>query len=345
MLTVSTLLNQLNTRQQLAIETDLQSKVAYNSSSLSVFSSMLFGESKSEILASCVLDNNNYPRKERPIFQAIIDFYGLKADNSRDQFWADVYFAIHEETYESRVQKVKRLENLFHQMKRFELEEDSAELLNELEKLSIGTPLHTVYEHLFIKYNEIEINNRKAYLAFENLNVKLSDYLDLNAKEHTLQDLIQAFKQIRTIHHSNENRISECILNTSMLLLANYCGQTQLLKENKWTLNALFATCKTQIEKLPFGVERFFMKNIFDSNLKFALLNNSIEVTNLAFQRLSVNESSKGIHNFGLEIREQQQQKKISKSEQLISSFVKSVNTTTAMRFKQNSALYSPHRI
>ncbi len=347
MLSVSTLLNQLTTMQQLAVETDLQSKVAYNSSTLSVFSSMLFGESKKEILESCVLDNNNYPKKERPIFQAILDFYGLKAESSRDQFLADVYFAIHEEKYESKAKKVTRLEGLFHQMKRYELEQESAELLNELEKSSIGTPLHAVYDHLYNKYNEIEINNNKAYTAFEKLNSKISDFLGENLKDYTIKDLVAGYKEIRNIHLENENRVSACILNTSMLVLANHCGQTQLLNENKWTLSELFETCKAQIETLPFSIERMFMKNIFDNSLKYAVLKGSIEVNTLAFQRLQVSELNVEPYNFDLQIKERHQTKRISKSEHLISSFVRSINTTTttAISLKQNPIISYPHLV
>ena len=345
MLAVSTLLNQLTTMQQLVVENDLQSKVAYNSSTLSVFSSMLFGESKKEILASCALDQNNYPKKERPIFQAILDFYGLKAENSKDQFLSVVYFAIHEEQYESRVKKVKRLEDLFHQMKRYELEQESAPLLEELEKSSVGTPLHTVYEHLYNKYHNMEVNNTKAYIAFEKLNVKISDFLGDNVKDYKIRDLIKGYKEIRSIHNENENRVSECILNTTMLLLANYCGQTQLLNENKWTLSNLFETCKTQIENLPFSVERMFMKNIFDMSLKRVVLRSSFEINTLAFQRLKLNESKVEIHNFGLQIKEKHQSKRISKSEHLINNFVRSITTTTALSIKQNPMISSPNRI
>lgn len=345
MLPVSTLLNQLTTKQQLAVETDLQSKVAYNSSSLSVFSSMLMGESKKEILASCVLDNNNYPKKERPIYQAILDFYGLKAESSRDQFLADVYFAIHEEKFESKAKKVKRLEGLFHQMKRYELEQESAELLQELEKCSIGTPLHAVYDHLYNKYNEIEINNNKAYTAFDKLNTKVSDYLGENLKDYTIKDLVSGYKEIRNIHNNNENRVSECIVNSTMLLLANHCGQTQLLNENKWTLSELFETCKAQIETLPFSIERMFLKNIFDNSLKQAVLKNSFKVTTLAFQRLQVSDSNIEPYNFDLQIKEKSQPRRISKSEHLISSFVKSMNTTTAISLKQNPIISFPHLV
>jgi|GEM_PF-4678168 len=346
MLSVSTLLNQLTTMQQLAVETDLQSKVAYNSSTLTVFSSMLLGESKKEILVSCVLDNNNYPKKERPIFQAIIDFYGLKAESSRDQFLAEVYFAIHEEVYESKAKKAKRLEGLFHQMKRYELEQESAELLHELAKCSVGTPLHAVYVHLYTKYHQVEINNNKAFTAFEKLNHKLSDFLGENLKGYTIRDLVAGYKEIRTIHNENGDRVSHCILNTTMLLLANHCGQTQLLHQNKWTINQLFETCKVQIENLPFGVERMFMKNIFDTNLKHAVLQNSSEVKTLPFQRLQLSELKVAPFNFALQFKDKNKARRISKSECLISSFVRSITiNTTAISIKQNSLISSSHPV
>lgn len=344
MLPVSALLNQLTTTQQLAIETDLQLKVVYNSSTLSVFSSMLFGETKDEILESCSLDNNNYPRKERPIYQAILDFYGLKAENARDQFLAEVYFAIHEEKYESNAQKVTRLEGLFHQMKKFDLEEESAQLLHELVKKSLASPLHAVYAHLYNKYHTIEINNNKAYSAFEKLNLKISDYLGENLKQHSIRDLIKGYKEIRSIHKLNESRVSECILNLAMLSLVNYCGQVQLLKENKWSIKTLFETCKTQTDKLPFSVERMFVQNIFDNNLRYAILNKTINVDDLSFKHLKVERLNMNVYNFGFKITENTTSEKTSKREQIINNFVRNISTTT-ISIKQNTLFPSPHQI
>lgn len=344
MLPVSTLLNQLTTMQQLAVESDLQSKVAYNSSTLSVFSSMLFGETKKEILASCALDNNNYPKKERPIYQALLDFYGLTAETSRDQFMAEVHFAIHEETYADKNEKVKRLEELFHQMKRHNLEQESTNLLFELTNITVGSPLHAVYEHLYHKYSAMEINNNLAFTAFENLNVKISDYLTQNLKEHNTKDLISVYKEIRTLHSKNENKISSCLLNTSMFLLASYCNQTQLLKENRWSMTDLFETCKNEINLLPFGVEKMFLENIFNKTLKNAIQKNSLEITTSVFQRLKKEENKITAYDFGLVIQEDETDNQNNKREYLIKNFVRRMTTTT-ISLKQNSIIASPHRI
>ena len=345
MLTTSTLLNQLTTKQQLIIASAIKAKVAHNSATLHLFQSMLSGNSENQISNSYNLCPNDYAKIERPILQVILDFYGMKPENARDQFLSDVYYAIQEEAYESNAKKVKRLEELFHQMKRYELEQESANLLKALEQSSVGTPLHTVYEHLCNKYRDIEANNLKAYVTFQKLNAKISDFLGDNSKGHSIRNLISEFKKIRAIHRKNENRVSECIMNTSMLLLASYCKQTQLLNENKWTLSDLFETCKNQIEILPFGVERMFLKNIFDMSLKQALLENTFEINTRAFQRLSVNESKLEMHNFGFCVEEKCETKRISKSEQLINNFLHGINTTAAISIKQSPMLFSPNRI
>jgi hypothetical protein len=343
MLSVTTLVNQLTTMQQLAVERDLQSKVAYNSSTLSVYSGMLFGETKKEILANCSLDNKNYPKRERPIYQAILDFYGLKAETTKDQLLSDVYFAIHEETYETNSSKVKKLDELFHQLKRANLEQESAELLLELTNCSKASPLYTVYKHLYDKYNATELNNNLAYQAFEKLNIQLSNFLDGNLKNHSVRDLITTYKELRSIHLENVNRVSESILNVSMLLLANYCGQTQLLNENKWDLSNLLEICKTQIEDLPFGVERMFIQNTFDNTLKNAIQKEKLEISTLSLRRLELTTNQPSNYNFGLEIAKRSTTKQITQRENLISGFVRRITTTISI--KQNSIIQSPHRI
>ena len=345
MLPLTSLVNQLTTMQQLAVERDLQSKVAYNSSTLSVYSSMLLGESKNDILANCSLDNSNYPKRERPIYQAILDFYGLKAESAKDQLLSDVYFAIHEEAYDKNSTKVRKLEELFHQLKRANLEQESAELLLELTNCSKASPLHTVYKHLYDKYHAIELNNNLAYQAFERLNIQLSIFLDENLKNYSVRDLIKTYKEIRSIHLKNDNRISESILNVSMLLLTNYCGQTQLLNENKWDLNNLLEICKVQIENLPFGVERMFIQNTFDNTLKNAIQEEKLEISTLSLRRLELTTNHPSNYNFGLEISEKQSSKQEIQRENLISCFVSRITTTTTIAIKQNSIIQSPHRI
>jgi len=345
MLATSTLLNQLTTKQQLIIASAIKAKVAHNSATLHLFQSMLSGNSENQISNSYNLCPNDYAKKERPIFQVILDFYKLKPSSSRDQVLSDVYYAIHEEAYESNAKKAKRLEGLFHQMKRYEMEQESAPLLNALMQASEGTPLHTVYEHLYNKYCNMEANNLIAYATFEKLNTKVSDFIGNNSKGHSVRNLISEFKKIRAIHRKNENRVSECIVNTSMLMLAIHCEQSQLLRESKWTVSELFETCKSQIENLPFGVERMFFKNIFDMTLKHALKQDTFTVNTLAFQRLKLDDNNTKMHNFGFCVEEKCETKRISKSEQLINNFLHGINTTAAISIKQSPMLSSPNRI
>lgn len=342
MLTVSTLLSQLNTMQQLEVEKILQSKVAFNSTVLSIFNSMMLGETKKEILESCYLNDSNYTRLERPILSAIHKFYGLKAENTRDQFLATVHYSIYEEVFENNAQKMKKLENLFHQMKRYNMEQESANLLKELTLISKGTPLHAVYQHLYKKYAEMENNNNCVFSAFVKLNKKLSNFIDNNSKSIAVEDLIVVYKKIRTLHRNNENRISETVLNTSMLLLASHCGQTQLLKENQWSVKQLFEICHAQILEMPFGVERLFMDTIFNQTLTHALNQSQIEINDCFFQRLRVIEGSNDYFNFGLELPQPNKTKEPTSKELLIRDFVKKFTTFSP---KQNSVMIRPNQI
>ena len=327
--------------QQLIVERKLQQQVSYNSSSLLVFNCLMLGQKKNEIIEECMLNEKNYPKYERPIYNCILDLFELKASNAKDNILTEVHYAIYEQSYESNTAKVKALENLFHQMKRYGIEQESAPLLKEMRDLSIGSPLYAVYHHLYNKYTDIAECNEEIFKSFAVLNTKLYAFIDDDNSEISTKDLVKEYKTIRTLHHSAENKTSETVLNFAMLLLATYAGQKQLLLDNKIELKDLFTLCRSQINDLPFGIERFYLNNIFHQTTKYAIdvLELSLESEAVLFPIDNLNTDAP---NFSFAIKKLSTDSTATRNHINISEFVQKF---TAFSIPQDSFSIRPNQI
>ena len=275
MLPLHTLLNQLSILQCLTVEQLLQKTVSYDSKALLVFNSMMLGQTAEEIKAECHLTDENYPKYERPIYNCILEVYGIKAKSVKDNLLAEAYYAVNETVYSSDEEKAKNLERIFHQLKKNKIEQESADLLLELHKLHLGTPLQAVYSHLYDKYKNIRQANNTAFKIFIGLNKKLSSLLKNRKNEDLARKMILDYKSIRQLNDGSENRTLTAILNLSKLLLSTIGNQKQLLREDSISEEVLLDICKHDIAEMPMGVEQYFLQNILD---QIELLQNKEEL-------------------------------------------------------------------
>ena len=262
MLPLHTLLNQLTILQCLTVEQRLQKTVSFDSKALLVFNSMMLGQTAEEIKAECNLTDENYPKYERPIYNCILEVYGIKAKSYKDNLLTESYYAINETAYSSDEEKAKCLEQVFHQLKKNNIEQESTELLLELHKLHLGTPLQAVYSHLYEKYKNIREANNTAFKLFISLNKKLGSFLKNRNNIDLTRKLILDYKAIRQLNETAENNTLIAILNLCKLMLSTIGNQKQLLKEDNITEDELLKVCKHDIERLPLGVEQYFLQNI-----------------------------------------------------------------------------------
>tara|TARA_R110002096_G_scaffold378222_7_gene572132 strand:+ start:8628 stop:9668 length:1041 start_codon:yes stop_codon:yes gene_type:complete len=265
MLPLRILLKQLDTMQSLKLESTLQSMVSFDSAVMLVFNCAMLGQTPEEIKRVCMLREDAYPTYERPIYNAILNLYGLKASKPAEKLLSDVFYALNEEKFESSKERAQRLEFLFHMMKKNKIEQESAALLKELYHLYKDTPLESVYEHLFNKYDKIAKVNLDAYNCFRGFNKKLKNFINYSVtdKSELTRLMIKDYKKLRALYADFENNTLKVILLLTKLTLVKVCGQEQLLFENKNNLIDLFAETEASISELPFGVEKFFFQNIF----------------------------------------------------------------------------------
>ena len=344
MLAVSTLLSQLTTMQQLTVEREIQKQVAYDSKVLLVFNCMMLGQNKKEMIEECMLNVRNYPKHERPVLNTLQNLFELKPLDARDQMFTNNFHIIHEKEYRNTAEKMKALEDLFHDMKRNKLEQESAPILEELTAISKGTPLYTVYNHLYRKYNTINENNQLTYEAFERLCNKMSSVLNDDCGEAiSTKSLIAEYKTIRKLHEKTPNRTAECIMNLAMALLAVYCNQTQLLIEKQWSLDNLIKESNRLVHELPFSIERYYLKNIVKMMIKYANKELDFSVKLTSFTKETATKKITP-HNFGLHIEDPTPvRKKRFSNDVLINKFVKKFTTFSIPG--QGSLMIRPNQI
>lgn len=321
MIAVSELLNQLSPMQQLKVESTLQSQFAFDSTTLMVFNSIMIGESREETVNNCNLSIRSYNKAAFPIRTVIQQTLGIIANSKRDLFLAEVNSFVHNSEEVDNTKRLKELEELFHQMKRYSLEQESAELLDKMVQLSTNSPLRFVYHHLFQKYSAIEKLNNQLYSKFEKFNIAATYFLDGNPKGITVKDLIVQFKEIRTLAVKNHNPVSEAILNTTKLVLATHFDQVQLLKQNNWTLGQLIEECKKTITNMHFGCERAYLENILSITLQCVANKDNSKNTTEIVDNLEYT-INKETYNFGFEITLQPTYQKQKKTVNAIDQFV-----------------------
>lgn len=272
MISLPYIFSTLTTLQLAKVERSVQKQVNYDSPTLTILNGLLLGESKDEIIENSLIDASIYHKYSRPIYNSILELFQLKPITSRDNFLSKMHYAVHEENYKNEESKTRTLEQLFHELKRYGMEQESAPVLKELVYLNRVSPLKAVYKHLEEKYTHYNQNNFKAIQIFEKFNQDFSDFFSNPDSEISIKELKQSFKNIRLINSYTENNTSKSLVSLSKLILVVYCDQKQLLKENsKLTTKKLFFETLKNVNAMPFGLERFYLLNIMKQVQEYAI--------------------------------------------------------------------------
>lgn len=266
MLALHLLLKQLTDEQLLALEASLQEAVSYNSKTLLIFNCAMLGLTAEETIEEGFMSKRTYHKYSRAIYNSVNDLFELKAESQADKLLAEVHYAVHNEEFESKREKIERFELFFHLLKKNQLEQESYLLLAELNELHRDTPLEAVYSHLYAKYLRYSEINEMTLSTFIEFNKKLSSFIASNEteeKEVLVRDMIRDYKMLRQHLESYENNNLKAIYMLSKLALVQVCNQQQLLLEEKLSHKDLLKQAKAFIAKLPFGTEKYFLQNIF----------------------------------------------------------------------------------
>ena len=283
MLAVIQIVQQLNEAHTAKVRLLLESDSAYAELTLPIFDSYRKGENEKTAQEKSNLKFNSFKIIERLIYRSILSFYQVEDLSVKDIMQTSLFYALYGSTQKTKVEKKEELEEIFHQLKRFHIEQQAAKLVKELQSLHINTPLESVYAYMSNYYSAIDRANQEIIQQFIQFNTILGEYIE-EPKNNLLKELIGKYKLIRkiTTNHSNQTALSFCY--TAKLSLTLLAGQSQILLDGGWTTSTLMAETKNCTNNLPFGMLRFYLKNILTHlEYKWLVSNDKINEANEVF--------------------------------------------------------------
>ncbi len=293
------LVQTLSPKHREAVRENLASDQAFSKYSLLILEAYEKGQGNEPTQNALNLKPIPFKVFERSIFRSILSFYQMEDISVKDLIDTSIFYSLYGSNQKSAKEHSKELELLFHSMKQFGIEQESEELLNALHQLNIGTPLEAVYAHLAEKYQGMAAKNKEILNIFQELNGGLQSYLLEDFNETSLKASISSYKKIRSIYQDNKNGTSNTIYCLSKLMLVVFANQKQLLFDGGQELGELIKLVKKLIDEMPFGMDKFYLQNIFSHTYTKHLKNNGHN--EVAQQIISKNKKTNLIEawNFG----------------------------------------------
>ncbi len=258
---VKKMIKTLNQDHLNSVRSILENDEGYNKYTLVIFDAYLSNASEDEVMQSLGLSEKSFKVFERSIENSIFEFYGLEGKKIQDLIFSSIFYSQYGSSSKSVQDQCAELEELFHNMKQLQIEQASAPLLKFLTNLAVNTPLEPVYAHLYEKYNQIDLQIENMLTLFSQLNQNIEDLLaEFNfkiASNHSLKLL----DQIQNIANEVDNHSSHVIIALSKLNIAVF-GNSSIL-DDEFNLDDTIAFVESTIDKLPFGLDRFYLNNVF----------------------------------------------------------------------------------
>jgi len=270
MLSVIQIVKHLNQAHANELRLILKEDSVYSELTLPIFDAYRNGESELQAQRSSNLKPNSFKIIERLIYRSILSLYNYEDIHVKDLVQTNLFYCIYGSTHKSNSQKREELESVFHQLKRFQIDQQAAQIVKQLAHLYTGTQLESVYKYMFNYYSKIESANNKIIELFTTFNEKLNAYIS-NDRDKDLKECILIYKQIRTICRKYDNKTAQSICVSCKLSLAVLANQSQILLDGAWKVEDLLKVSRNLVEALPFSMMRFYMENI----------NTTLEITQL----------------------------------------------------------------
>ncbi|MAY83796.1 MAG: hypothetical protein CMP59_06635 [Flavobacteriales bacterium] len=282
---INEIVKQLREQAAADIRALLEKDLTYAEISLKIFDAYRAEAETTTVQNELSLDEKSFKIFERIIYLTILRYFGLEDHSMKDVLATTVFYALNGNSKKEKSERIEELEDYFHAMKRYEIEEEASSLLSELYLLSQGSQLETVYRHLYLKYKELDSLISAALQILVGMHNKVENYLH-NANPTLVRDMIQDFKLLRTLSENHpESKNLNCLANLAKIELVVLVGQDQLLKDGKVDIETLLFNCKNQIDSLAFGLKRFHLQNILSQVqcyhlIKHDCLEEALELSN-----------------------------------------------------------------
>lgn len=227
------------------------------------FDNYLTELSEAECISDLDIPYTSFKVFERIIERAILDFYEIKDASIRDMIFSSIFYAVYGNAKKSTADKAKELEDLFHTLKQFNLSEESYLVTSKLLELHEGTQLEPVYKYLSDKYAVVSYKKQLSFQYLTEFNQLLTDIYNKASKKSGKKEIIACYKEIRSLYLTNENNTSKAIFHLVKFECVSLLGQKQLLKDGNNSVQSLIKNLSNEIDAMAFGIERFYLKNIY----------------------------------------------------------------------------------
>lgn len=262
MLSVIEIVQQLTKVQAKQLRLVLAKDKAYAEMTLPIFDAYRNGESEQSAQQRSNLKTNAFKIIERLIYKSVLAFYHIEDVTVKELLQTTLFYALYGSAQKSKSQRKAELEDLFHQLKRFQIEQQAAPLLEQLAGYYENTQLESVYKYMHDFYTKVDQTNREIIQKYKEFNQKLTAYLFEGKETNYVKELIVDYKQIRSLYRKNENPTAASFCYLCKLSLAVLAHQNQILRDGNWEIEDLLSQSKYMIQELPFGMMRFYLQNI-----------------------------------------------------------------------------------
>lgn len=255
------ILNNLTPSHREEIRQSLEEESKFNEYAVNIFDAYVQGLNEQEVRSSLKLSRRNFKTFERSIEKIIYQYYDIEDQTFHDLIFSSIFYSVYASTEKNQSARCEELEDLYHNMKQMQIDQAATPLLLELKTIAWNTPLETVYDHLYQKHLIIEndLIDMLNLLTLVNSNlelIKLEDSFEL-AKNRCFK----LMERMNDLYNKNQNNTAETILKIAKLNLFVFSNGQMMMNEDE--VDDSLADIEFLLKKLPLGIERFYLKNIF----------------------------------------------------------------------------------
>jgi hypothetical protein len=116
----------------IAVKERLAEDASFNRFTLQIFDAFCNGITENTIQSELNLKFNSFKAFERVIEKSVLSFYGIEGKSIKDMLFSSIFYSLYGSRVEDKKEKTTELEELFHSMKQFQIEQESFPVLLRL---------------------------------------------------------------------------------------------------------------------------------------------------------------------------------------------------------------------
>lgn len=226
---------------------------------LLLFRNELFSEEKMAELLS--LNNSLFFDIKQNLRREIYDLLNINQEEQKSKLLFKMLFLSSRPSNFFSSEENFVLINLLQDLINNKLEYEASPLFEKLAQLNRNSESYEEYYNLFRTHFNIRQSTQRCLSLFMHLNGKLGEYNEEPCIEY-IKQIDRTFLEIKNIHTFNENNLTVCIRNASLLLISIFCSDSKYAFTRTTSLLSTLVMTNEQINNLPESIERFYLEQI-----------------------------------------------------------------------------------